>query len=136
MQVRGRTKSLFSTMKKAAAVGRHGEGAGRGRDEIYDLLGMRIVVAPLQGTPPETAAIASHAGKPCMSLRGSIENQPFTAARPLPRRCIVSFMWQTGAGMRVACHTLHHPAQKSLLCLLRRLIQSGGGAGVLPGCAR
>ncbi len=32
---------------------------GRGRDEIYDLLGMRVVVAPLPGTPPETAAIAA-----------------------------------------------------------------------------
>ena len=58
LQVRGRTKSLFSTMKKLLRLDDMAKG-GRGRDEIYDLLGMRVVVAPLPGTPVETTAIAA-----------------------------------------------------------------------------
>lgn len=57
-QVRGRTKSLFSTMKKLLRLDDMAKG-GRAREEVYDLLGMRVVVAPLPGMPPETAAMAA-----------------------------------------------------------------------------
>lgn len=68
LQVQGRTKSLFSTMKKLLRLDDMAKG-GRGRDEIYDLLGMRVVVAPLPGTPLETAAIAATQVS-CSSVRG------------------------------------------------------------------
>ena len=74
MQVRGRTKSLFSTMKKLLRLDDMARG-GRARDEIYDLLGMRVVVAPLPGTPPETAAIAATQASPCARC-GECQDEP------------------------------------------------------------
>ena len=52
MQTRGRTKSLFSTMKKLLRLDDIARG-GRGRGEVFDLLGLRVVVSPNEGILPE-----------------------------------------------------------------------------------
>jgi len=52
--LRARTKSLFSMMKKVLRLGELGKG-GRRREEVYDLLGMRAVVAPRTDLPPDEA---------------------------------------------------------------------------------
>ena len=49
VQLRGRTKSLFSTMKKLLRLDEFSRG-GRDRGEVFDLLGLRVIV--------------SHSGKP------------------------------------------------------------------------
>ena len=52
VQTRGRTKSLFSTMKKLLRLDDLSRG-GRGRGEVFDLLGLRVVVSPQKDCPPE-----------------------------------------------------------------------------------
>ena len=44
-QIQGRTKSLYSTMKKLLRLDDVAKG-GRGRDEVYDLLGLSVIVRP------------------------------------------------------------------------------------------
>ena len=53
-QVHARTKSLFSTMKKLLRLGNTAKG-GRARGEIFDLLGMRLVVEPKDDVPADRA---------------------------------------------------------------------------------
>lgn len=57
-QIQGRTKSLYSTMKKLLRLDDVAKG-GRGRDEVYDLLGLRVIVAPLQGLSAEDGELAA-----------------------------------------------------------------------------
>lgn len=58
LQVYGRTKSLFSTLKKLLRLGEMARG-GRRRAEIYDLMGVRLVVQPRSDLPPEEAEAAA-----------------------------------------------------------------------------
>lgn len=58
LQMYGRTKSLFSTMKKLLRVGDMARG-GRRREELYDLLGLRIVLQPHPHLPPLQAQAAA-----------------------------------------------------------------------------
>lgn len=58
LQVYGRTKSLFSTLKKLLRLGEMARG-GRRRAEIYDLMGVRLVVQPRRDLPPEEAEAAA-----------------------------------------------------------------------------
>ena len=44
VQLRGRTKSLFSTMKKLLRLDEFSRG-GRDRGEVFDLLGLRVIVS-------------------------------------------------------------------------------------------
>ncbi|KAK9817892.1 hypothetical protein WJX72_003848 [[Myrmecia] bisecta] len=53
-EVLARTKSLFSTMKKLLRLGAMAKG-GRKREEVYDLLGMRVIVKPRTDLPMEQA---------------------------------------------------------------------------------
>jgi hypothetical protein len=62
----GRTKSTFSTMKKLLRLERLGAG-GRRRDQVYDLLGLRALVAPRGDLPPAEAEAAATAA--CYRLR-------------------------------------------------------------------
>ena len=57
-QLHGRTKSLFSTMKKLLRLGDMAKG-GRERDEVTDLLGMRAVLQPRADLPPDEAEQAA-----------------------------------------------------------------------------
>ncbi|BDA46038.1 probable GTP diphosphokinase CRSH, chloroplastic at N-terminal half [Coccomyxa sp. Obi] len=57
-QIQGRTKSLYSTMKKLLRLDDVARG-GRGRDEVYDLLGLRVIVIPYPGMPAEEAELAA-----------------------------------------------------------------------------
>lgn len=50
-QVRARTKSLFSIMKKLLRLEDLSKG-GRSKEEIFDVLGMRAIVQPRQDLPP------------------------------------------------------------------------------------
>lgn len=43
LQLEGRIKSLFSTMKKVLRLGEAAKG-GRARDEVFDVLGLRIIL--------------------------------------------------------------------------------------------
>ena len=52
VQTRGRTKSLFRTMKQLLRLDDIARG-GRGRAEVFDLLGLRVVVSPNEGIPVE-----------------------------------------------------------------------------------
>ena len=62
-QTRGRTKSLFSTMKKLLRLDDLARG-GRGRGEVFDLLGLRVVVSPNEGIAPEEGeAMAAQASQ-------------------------------------------------------------------------
>ncbi len=58
MQIQGRTKSLYSTMKKLLRMDDVAKG-GRGRDEVYDLLGMRVIVTPYPDLPVEEGELAA-----------------------------------------------------------------------------
>ena len=49
--VAGRTKSLFSTLKKLLRLGNTAAG-GRARAQLYDLMGLRVVVQPRADLPP------------------------------------------------------------------------------------
>jgi hypothetical protein len=64
----GRTKSTFSTMKKLLRLEHLGAG-GRRRDQVYDLLGLRALVAPRGDLPPAEAEAAATAA--CYRLRVS-----------------------------------------------------------------
>jgi len=57
-QLHGRTKSLFSTMKKLLGLGQMARG-GRERQEVFDLIGIRAVVHPRPDLPPDTAEQAT-----------------------------------------------------------------------------
>ena len=57
-QLHGRTKSLFSTMKKLLGLGHMARG-GRERQEVFDLIGIRVVVHPRADLPPDTAEQAA-----------------------------------------------------------------------------
>jgi len=57
-QLHGRTKSLFSTMKKLLGLGHMARG-GRERQEVFDLIGIRAVVQPRPDLPPDTAEQAA-----------------------------------------------------------------------------
>ncbi len=52
LQLRARTKSLFSMMKKLLRLGDMAKG-GRRPEEIFDLLGLRAVVQPRTDLPPD-----------------------------------------------------------------------------------
>ncbi len=58
VQIQGRTKSLYSTMKKLLRLDDVARG-GRGRDEVYDLLGLRVIVISYPGMPAEEAELAA-----------------------------------------------------------------------------
>ena len=58
LEVEGRTKSPFSTLKKLLRLGDIARG-GRARSEIYDLLGLRAVVVPRRDLPPAEAEAAA-----------------------------------------------------------------------------
>ena len=53
-QVAGRTKSLFSTMKKLLRLDSI-EAGGRARQEVHDILASRCVVAPHPDLPSDQA---------------------------------------------------------------------------------
>lgn len=57
LQVAGRTKSLFSTMKKLLRLDDLAAG-GRERGDIFDLLALRVVVDPRPDLPADQAAAA------------------------------------------------------------------------------
>ena len=57
-QLYGRTKSLFSTMKKLLGLG-HMTRGGRERQEVFDMIGIRAVVQPRADLPPDTAEQAA-----------------------------------------------------------------------------
>lgn len=56
----GRTKTLFSTLKKLLRLGNTAAG-GRARTQLYDLMGLRAVVQPQPGVPAEVAEEAAAA---------------------------------------------------------------------------
>eukprot|EP00887_Chlorella_sp_A99_P003103 scaffold9.g3103.t1 len=65
LTVTGRTKSLYSTLKKLLRLGDTARG-GRARSEVYDLLGLRCVVEPRADLPAgeaEAAAAQARGGK-------------------------------------------------------------------------
>ena len=57
-QLHGRTKSLFSTMKKLLGLG-HMTRGGREREEVFDLIGIRAVVHPRPDLPADIAEQAA-----------------------------------------------------------------------------
>jgi (p)ppGpp synthase/HD superfamily hydrolase len=57
-QIQGRTKSLYSTMKKLLRLDDVQKG-GRGRDEVYDLLGLRVIITPLATMSAEDGELAA-----------------------------------------------------------------------------
>lgn len=57
LQVAGRSKSLFSTMKKLLRLDDLAAG-GRARGDIFDLLALRVVVDPRPDLPPDQAEAA------------------------------------------------------------------------------
>jgi GTP pyrophosphokinase len=61
--IKARTKSLFSVMKKVLRMDKDWASKGaRKLDEIYDLLGMRVIVQPLLDLPaPEAESLAEKA---------------------------------------------------------------------------
>ena len=54
VQVHGRTKTLFSTLKKLLRLGNTAAG-GRARAQLYDLMGLRAVVQPRTDLPADEA---------------------------------------------------------------------------------
>lgn len=58
LQLRARTKSLFSLMKKLLRLGDMSKG---GRNTVFDLLGLRVVVQPRADMPPEQVRKGWHA---------------------------------------------------------------------------
>ncbi|KAL4427713.1 hypothetical protein ABPG75_001802 [Micractinium tetrahymenae] len=61
LTVHGRTKTLFSTLKKLLRLGNTAAG-GRARAQLYDLMGLRAIVQPRDDLPPEEAeALAAQA---------------------------------------------------------------------------
>ena len=59
VQLRGRTKSLFSTMKKLLRLDEFARG-GRDRGEVFDLLGLRVIVSHSgSATSEEGEAVAA-----------------------------------------------------------------------------
>lgn len=65
-QVHGRTKTLFSTLKKLLRLGNTAAG-GRARGQLYDLMGLRAIVQPRADLPPEAAEAA--AARACYVVR-------------------------------------------------------------------
>ena len=61
--IKARTKSLFSVMKKVLRMDKDWAKGGRKLDEIFDLLGMRVIVQPLSSglSPSEAEAMAKKA---------------------------------------------------------------------------
>lgn len=59
LQLRARTKSLLSIMKKLLRVGAAaGSGQqGRRKAEVYDLLGLRLVVMPRTDVPADEVGV-------------------------------------------------------------------------------
>ena len=55
LEIYGRTKSPFSTLKKLLRLGNTSKG-GRSRSEVYDLIGLRAVVQPRSDLPVEEDA--------------------------------------------------------------------------------
>ena len=55
-QIRARTKSLFSIMKKLLWLDDLSQG-GRDKEDIYDILGMRVIVQPREDLPPAEVRI-------------------------------------------------------------------------------
>jgi (p)ppGpp synthase/HD superfamily hydrolase len=51
LEVQGRTKTLFSTLKKLLRLGNTAAG-GRARAQLYDIMGLRAIVAPRTDLPP------------------------------------------------------------------------------------
>jgi hypothetical protein len=51
LEVQGRTKTLFSTLKKLLRLGNTAAG-GRARAQLYDIMGLRAIVAPRSDLPP------------------------------------------------------------------------------------
>lgn len=69
VEIQWRTKSLFSTMRKLLAMDNFERG-GRAREDLFDLLGLRIIVHPipaLAAADPEEAE--SRATQACMVIR-------------------------------------------------------------------
>ncbi len=54
----GRTKSLFSTMKKLLRLDDLAAG-GREREDVHDLLALRVIVEPHGDLPPDEAEAAA-----------------------------------------------------------------------------
>ncbi|GFR40563.1 hypothetical protein Agub_g1139 [Astrephomene gubernaculifera] len=77
--IKSRTKSLFSVMKKLLHLGDMARG-GRSREELYDLLGMRVIVQPPPHLPPGEAEAA--ATKACYIVQEVACN----LWRPIPTR--------------------------------------------------
>lgn len=69
--IKTRSKSLISVLKKRLALGQQDKG-GRGLEEVFDLLGMRLVVLPRQDLPPEEAEAA--ATEACYVVRGLVQS--------------------------------------------------------------
>lgn len=66
LQVHGRTKTLFSTLKKLLRLGNTAAG-GRQRAQLYDLMGLRAVVQPRADLPEAEAEAA--AAEACYLVR-------------------------------------------------------------------
>lgn len=66
IEVRGRTKSLFSTLKKMLRLGNTHKG-GRTRTQLFDLMGLRAIVVPKDDLPLEVAETS--AARACYSVR-------------------------------------------------------------------
>lgn len=58
LQIYGRTKSPYSTLKKLLRLGNTAKG-GRSRGEVYDLIGLRAVVVPRSDLAPAAAEAAA-----------------------------------------------------------------------------
>lgn len=56
LSVHGRTKTLFSTLKKLLRLGNTAAG-GRARAQLYDLMGLRAIVTPRDDLPPVGSAL-------------------------------------------------------------------------------
>lgn len=62
-QLRARTKSLFSAMRKMLRLGDM-RGGGRSRGQLQDLLGLRVVVHPRTDLPDQEAELAARQVSP------------------------------------------------------------------------
>jgi hypothetical protein len=137
LEVQGRTKTLFSTLKKLLRLGNTAAG-GRARAQLYDIMGLRAIVAPRSDLPPVRVCVGVGVG--C---------RPAAAALPpcFPVWLLAHLMCSkicTGRCLPAALHTTaparprpHPDAPCPAPCLLPGFPAAGGGrrtcgAGLLP----
>ena len=109
LQVTGRTKSLYSTLKKLLRLG-DTERGGRARSDVYDLLGLRCVVQPRRGlAPAEAEALATQVSGRCVAwwAAGQTRRAAWGAlwAAPMPGAggCSDSWLQRTASSLCFCC---------------------------------